>query len=215
MQPLEKHYEAARTALMKGDDAQAKRELKLSLQDDPLHAQSHLLLASLYGREGDVDQAIVGFQRTMTLDPNNPVARYNLGTALLWRGEPVSAARQIEEAITAPSRLCAGLQQSGQGLLSGRAPGTGGRQLSGSVASRPGECHRAQEPRRPDRALRQPERAWAGQPPTRRPVTRGNQEQPQPPRAERNAPPHRARDAKRLRRGARQRFGKVSVTCRM
>jgi hypothetical protein len=29
----------------------------------------------------------VGFQRTVSLEPNNAVARYNLGTALLWRGD--------------------------------------------------------------------------------------------------------------------------------
>jgi tetratricopeptide (TPR) repeat protein len=97
--PLEKHYEAARTALARGDTDKAKRELKLSLQDNPLHAESHFLLASLLGREGEIDQAIVGFQRTVTLAPNNAEARYNFGTALLWRGEPVSAARQIEDAI--------------------------------------------------------------------------------------------------------------------
>ena len=47
VQPLEQHYQAARAALAKGDPAKAKRELKLSLQDNPLHAEAHFLLASL------------------------------------------------------------------------------------------------------------------------------------------------------------------------
>jgi len=98
--PLEKHYEAARAALGKGNASKAKLELKLSLQEDPLHAPSHLLLASLLGREGDLDQAVVGFQQTIALEPNNVVARYNLGTTLLQRREPVAAARQLEDAIS-------------------------------------------------------------------------------------------------------------------
>lgn len=98
-QPRAAHDDAARAALAKGDTARAKRELKLLLQANPLHAEGHLILASLLGREGDLDQAIVGFQQALTLDPNNAVARYNLGTALLSRGEPVPAARLLEEGL--------------------------------------------------------------------------------------------------------------------
>ena len=99
VQPLEQHYQAARAALTKGDTKTAKRELKLSLQEDPLHAEAHFLLASLLGREGDLDQAAVGYQETVKLEPNNAVARYNLGTTMLRRGETLPAARLLEEAI--------------------------------------------------------------------------------------------------------------------
>lgn len=99
-QPLDQHYQTALAALVKGNANKAKLELKLSLQDDPLHAPSHLLLASLLGRGGDLDQAVVGFQQTIALEPNNVVARYNLGTALLQRREPVAAARQLEDAVS-------------------------------------------------------------------------------------------------------------------
>jgi tetratricopeptide (TPR) repeat protein len=98
-QPLEQHYRAARIALKKGHIDKAERELKLSLQDNPLHAESHLLLASLLARGGDLDQAMVGFQQALTFAPNNAVAKYNLGTAMLVRGKPVSAARLLEGAI--------------------------------------------------------------------------------------------------------------------
>lgn len=99
VQPMAQHYQAARTALGRGDIAKAKRELKLSIQDNPLHADSHFLLALLLWRDGDFDQAIAGFQQTTTLESNNAAARYNLGTAMLWKGEPVAAALQFEEAI--------------------------------------------------------------------------------------------------------------------
>lgn len=98
-QPREDHYHAARAAVARGDAGTATRELRLSLQDNPLHAPSHLLLALLLGREGDLDQAVVGFQQTLTLEPSHQVARYNLATALLWRGEPLPAARLLEDAI--------------------------------------------------------------------------------------------------------------------
>jgi tetratricopeptide (TPR) repeat protein len=97
-QSLQEHYPAALAALAKGDTGKAKRELKLSLQENPLHAEAHFLLASLLGREGDLDQAAVGYQETVKLAPNNAVARYNLGTTMLRRGETLSAARLLEEA---------------------------------------------------------------------------------------------------------------------
>jgi len=98
-QPADPHYRAARAALTSGENERAKRELKLALQDNPLHSESHFLLASLLARDGDLDQAIVGYQQTVALDPNHAAARYNLGTALLWRGESVAAARLIEECL--------------------------------------------------------------------------------------------------------------------
>jgi tetratricopeptide (TPR) repeat protein len=97
-QSLQEHYPAALAALAKGDTAKAKRELKLSLQENPLHAEAHFLLASLLGREGDLDQAAVGYEETVKLAPNNAVARYNLGTTMLRRGETLPAARLLEEA---------------------------------------------------------------------------------------------------------------------
>jgi len=99
--PHEARYEAARVALAKGSVDRAKRELKLLLQSNPLHADSHLMLASLLAQEGDLEQAIVGFRQALALEPNNAVARYNLGTALLWRGEVLAAARLLEEDVLA------------------------------------------------------------------------------------------------------------------
>jgi Tfp pilus assembly protein PilF len=92
-------YQAAEAALAKGDIGQARRELRRSLRDEPLHAESHYLLALLLAREEELDEAAVGFQQTLTLAPNHAGARYNMGTALLRRGEPVAAARELEDAL--------------------------------------------------------------------------------------------------------------------
>ena len=99
-QPPEKHYQAARDALTKGDAVTATIEVKLALQENPLNAAAHFLLASLLALQGENDQAIVGFQRVLTLDPANPEALYNLGTMLLWRGEPLAASRLLENAVS-------------------------------------------------------------------------------------------------------------------
>jgi tetratricopeptide (TPR) repeat protein len=98
-QSPEKHYQAARAALTRGDTDKAKLEVMLALQDNPLDAASHFLLASLLERQGEHDQAIVGLQRTLTLHPTNLTALYNLGTMLLRRGEAVTACRLLENAI--------------------------------------------------------------------------------------------------------------------
>ncbi|MHC1767272.1 MAG: tetratricopeptide repeat protein [Verrucomicrobiia bacterium] len=73
--------------------------MRLSLDSDPLRAEAHFLLALLLARDGDLDQAIVGFKQAMTLEPSNAAARYNLGTALLRRSEAVVAAQMIEDAL--------------------------------------------------------------------------------------------------------------------
>ena len=98
-EPPEKHYQAARAALMGGNTDRADLELKLALQDNPLDAASHFLLGCLLEQRGENDQAIVGFQRALALDPTNPEALYNLGTMLLRRGEAVPASRLLENAV--------------------------------------------------------------------------------------------------------------------
>jgi hypothetical protein len=74
--------------------------VKLALQANPLDAASHLLLGCLLARKGEDDQATVGFQRALALDPTNPEAIYNLGTMLLRRGEVVPASSLLENAMS-------------------------------------------------------------------------------------------------------------------
>lgn len=94
------HHQAARAALAAGNLGKATVEAKLALQDDPLDAASHLLLGALLERQGQRDQAVVGFQRALVLEPTNPEALYNLGTLLLQRGEAVSASGLLEKAVS-------------------------------------------------------------------------------------------------------------------
>jgi Tfp pilus assembly protein PilF len=85
------------------DDLDVERirtEARLALQKDPLDSRAHLVLAELLAKEDELDQAIVGFRRTLALEPRDPAALYNLGTALLRRGEAAPACRLLEDAAT-------------------------------------------------------------------------------------------------------------------
>lgn len=103
--PLDGHYQSACDALQKGKRAKADVELKLALQNNPLHAKSNFLLACLLGERGEIDQSIVGFQRALTLQPDDPDTLYNLGTMLLRRGEPVPASRLLEQSVSIRPRV--------------------------------------------------------------------------------------------------------------
>jgi tetratricopeptide (TPR) repeat protein len=101
VEPPERHYHAARAAILEDDVDKASLEVKLALQENPLDAESHFLHGCLLERKGENDQAIVGFQRALALDPANPAALYNLGTMLLQRGEAFPACRLLENAVLA------------------------------------------------------------------------------------------------------------------
>jgi tetratricopeptide (TPR) repeat protein len=99
VQPSDKHYQAARAALMRGDLEKANVEVKLALQDGPLDAKSHYLFGCLLEMKGEHERAIVGFQRAVALDSTNPEALYNPGTLLLRQGQAVPAAPLLENAV--------------------------------------------------------------------------------------------------------------------
>ena len=76
------------------------RELKLAIQENPLDGSSHYRLASLLAYQGLDDQAIIGYQRALTIDPTRIAAYHNMGTLMLKRGDVVPAAELFEAAIT-------------------------------------------------------------------------------------------------------------------
>ena len=72
-----------------GDVDLASQELRLALQENPLDSKAHFLLGSLLAWQGAEDQAIIGFQRTVRINPTNPEAFHNLGTLLLRRDQAI------------------------------------------------------------------------------------------------------------------------------
>jgi len=100
VQPPNTHYQTALADLSGGNTDRAALEVKLAIQENPHDAASHFLLGGLLERNGERDQAIVAYQRSVALDPTNPDALYNLGTMLLWRGEVVPASLPLESAVS-------------------------------------------------------------------------------------------------------------------
>jgi Tfp pilus assembly protein PilF len=95
----EPHYQAAHAAFTSGNVTKANLEVKLALQANPTDAASHFLLGCLLERQGQTDQAIVGFQQALALNPTNPETLYNLGTLLLRKGETAPASTLLENAV--------------------------------------------------------------------------------------------------------------------
>ncbi len=79
-------------------DAESQ-DLKLAIQANPLDGAAHYRLASLLAYQGLDDQAIIGYQRTLTVDPTQTAAYHNMGTLMLKRGDVVPAAELFEAAI--------------------------------------------------------------------------------------------------------------------
>ena len=78
----------------------SETDLRLALQQNPLDSEAHLLLASILAGSGQDDQAIIGYQRAITIDPTLTVAYHNMGTLLLKRGEYITSAELFETAVT-------------------------------------------------------------------------------------------------------------------
>ena len=88
-----------REALREGQSARAESEVLLALQAGPRNAAAHGLYAMLLAEQGRFEQAIVGFERSLALDPTSPFALYNLGTLYLDKGDYLRAARHLERAV--------------------------------------------------------------------------------------------------------------------
>jgi tetratricopeptide (TPR) repeat protein len=81
---------------------EAQQVVNNILKEDPKDAEAIALRASLSLLAGTPEQlqsAINDLQSVVTRMPENPVVRFNLGRALLARGNPQAARVQLEEAI--------------------------------------------------------------------------------------------------------------------
>jgi protein O-mannosyl-transferase len=108
-----------------------------SLAVDPDCAFCHGQRGALLGNRGEIDRAIVHFERVVALRPNRPRHRGNLGLALLKAGRPAEAAVQLqlalaEEPTDAETRNRLGLALVRQGQL-----GDASREFGRAVADNP------------------------------------------------------------------------------
>ena len=93
------YHQDAETALASSDFERASLDMRLALQENPLDSRAHYMLASLLAQQGMEDQALIGYQRAITIDPTRTEAYHNMGTLMLKRGEVVSAAELFEAAV--------------------------------------------------------------------------------------------------------------------
>jgi tetratricopeptide (TPR) repeat protein len=65
---------------------------------DPVNAEAHYELGRYYNSAGQWDKAIASYRTALVLSPGLAVAQYNIGVALLHKGEPQAAleAMQLE-----------------------------------------------------------------------------------------------------------------------
>jgi protein O-mannosyl-transferase len=72
---------------------------RTTIAKDPDSWMAHNNLGILQSEKGDLDDAILKYQRALELHPNYPEALYNLGSALLQKDKPGEAIQLCEKAL--------------------------------------------------------------------------------------------------------------------
>jgi TolB-like protein/Tfp pilus assembly protein PilF len=67
---------------------------------DPVSSLGHLSLARYYRDAGRLDEAVVSTSTLLSLSPDASLAQYNIGTALLLKGEPQAALEAMQRENT-------------------------------------------------------------------------------------------------------------------
>jgi TolB-like protein len=83
----------------------ALKQLNASLQLDPLHPGGYELLYQAQIRRGHLPEAEAAIRRTLELSPTSTFAHYNLGNALLARGQTEEALGEYLKEPVEPRRL--------------------------------------------------------------------------------------------------------------
>jgi putative PEP-CTERM system TPR-repeat lipoprotein len=120
----EKKIASAKVHQAKGDLATAILELKSSLQENPEHGESRLLLGNLYSETGDYRSAEKEFRRAMDarVEPGRVLPA--LGKALVLQGEPKRVLAEISaETIEEPDAAAGILAARGLAHLTLRQAG--------------------------------------------------------------------------------------------
>lgn len=91
------------TALAKsGDFEGAIVKLKALIESHPLHEIALGMLAGIYAQIGMHDRAIEYFRRVLKINPENPLARFQLGLSQLSSGQPADALNAWKPALKNP-----------------------------------------------------------------------------------------------------------------
>jgi tetratricopeptide (TPR) repeat protein len=85
--------------------ADAVSMLKTLLEREPTHVFATYLLAAEHAQLGMMDRAEDGFRRTVALAPDFPMARFQLGQALLVRGVGIEAREVLAPLANLPGNV--------------------------------------------------------------------------------------------------------------
>lgn len=84
--------------------AMARSEFESILKIDPKHVWAMNWLGYLYAEENNLDKALELWQRSLAIDPNNPVTHFVLGQGYYRKGEVKKALTEIGKAFELRSK---------------------------------------------------------------------------------------------------------------
>lgn len=104
-----------------GQTAQAREELEICLQENPLHIEAYLLQAGLAEDLGQLREAERAYRRALYLDRECALAHFHLGLVLQQLGETAGSIRSLKTARVLSSRRDPrDLVEHGDGVCYGR-----------------------------------------------------------------------------------------------
>jgi tetratricopeptide (TPR) repeat protein len=104
---------AALEANGKGAHAESLGLLKTLLERNPNHALGTYLMAAEHAQIGMMDRAEEGFRRSIELDPNFPMARFQLGQLCMVKGNAAGAREALAPLTSLPASEALGAYARG------------------------------------------------------------------------------------------------------
>jgi predicted Zn-dependent protease len=83
----------------RGELEPAMVHLKELLQADPNHEIANGMLAGIYAQLNMTDRAVAGYRRVLAVNPQNVLARFQLGLVLLTTGHPQEAVNTLHPCL--------------------------------------------------------------------------------------------------------------------
>jgi tetratricopeptide (TPR) repeat protein len=99
--PLDSHYNRGVEFYDDGQIAEAIREYRLAIQDDPKNYRARYNLAVAYHDQGKKDDAAMEYLEVLKLDPDNARARVSLASIRAEQGNEAEAVALIDQAAAA------------------------------------------------------------------------------------------------------------------
>ncbi len=100
VKPLDERLSLARKLADKGETMEAVALLDSIIQQDPLQAQAHFMLAMIYRNAGNLDQSGHYLKKVIYLEPDNALARLHLADVFKETSRNTDAAREYNNVIS-------------------------------------------------------------------------------------------------------------------